>query len=63
MDALSANSGMSAPEMYAMKQAIKVDERAMSKILESAQSSLEATLPKSSGLTQEGIGQNLDLMA
>lgn len=63
MEPISASGGMTIPEIYAMKQATKVQERAISKILEGLQQPLEASSSNRSNLTSEGIGQSLDLLA
>ena len=63
MEAVNASGGMSIPEIYAMKQATKVQERAISKILEGLQAPLETSSSSRSNLTSEGIGQSLDLLA
>lgn len=63
MEPVGASGGMTTPEIYAMKQATKVQERAISKILESLQPPLEASSSSRSNLKAEGIGQSLDLLA
>ena len=63
MEAVNVSGGISIPEIYAMKQATKVQERAISKILEGLQAPLETSSSSRSNLTSEGIGQSLDLLA
>jgi len=63
MDPIGGSGGMTTPEIYAMKQATKVQERAISQILEGLQQPLEASSSNRSDLTSEGIGQSLDLLA
>ena len=63
MEPIGASGGMTIPEIYAMKQATKVQERAISKILEGLQAPLDASSSNRSNLTSEGIGQKLDLLA
>ena len=62
MDALSG-SIPSVNEIYAMKQATKVQEQMISKLLESLPSPAETSSTQVSGLASEGIGSNLDLKA
>ncbi len=63
MEPIGGSGGITTPEIYAMKQATKVQEKAISKILESLQVPLEASSSNRSDLTSEGIGQSLDLLA
>jgi len=62
MDALSG-SIPSSTEIFAMKQAEKVQERMVSKLLESLPAPENASTQQVSGLAAEGIGSNLDLKA
>lgn len=62
MDALNG-SIPSSTEIYAMKQAMKVQEQMVSKLLESLPTPTETSSPQVSGLASEGIGSNLDLKA
>lgn len=60
MDALSG-SIPSSTEIFAMKQATKVQEQMISKLLESLPTPEDTASSNVSGLASEGIGSNLDL--
>lgn len=60
MDALSATNPVG-PEMYALKQATKVQEEVVMKLLDNLQSQVETSTPTVSGLADQGIGVNLDI--
>jgi hypothetical protein len=62
MDALNS-SIPSSTEIYAMKQAMKVQEQMVSKMLESLPQPADTASAQVSGLASEGIGSNLDLKA
>jgi len=62
MDALNG-SIPSSTEIFAMKQATKVQEQMVSKLLESLPTPDETASTQVSGLASEGIGSNLDLKA
>ncbi|WP_333805394.1 hypothetical protein [Sulfurospirillum sp.] len=62
MDALNS-SIPSSTEIYAMKQAMKVQEQMVSKLLESMPQPTDTASTQVSGLASEGIGSNLDLKA
>lgn len=62
MDALNS-SIPSSTEIYAMKQAMKVQEQMVSKMLESLPMPENTASTQVSGLASEGIGSNLDLKA
>lgn len=62
MDALNS-SIPSSTEIYAMKQAMKVQEQMVSKLLESLPTPADTSSTQVSGLASEGIGSNLDLKA
>ena len=62
MDALNG-SIPSSTEIFAMKQATKVQEQMVSKLLESLPTPDETATTQVSGLASEGIGSNLDLKA
>lgn len=62
MDTLNS-SIPSSTEIYAMKQAMKVQEQMVSKLLESLPQPTDTTSTQVSGLASEGIGSNLDLKA
>lgn len=62
MDALNS-SIPSSTEIYAMKQAMKVQEQMVSKMLESLPAPENTASAQVSGLASEGIGSNLDLRA
>ena len=61
MNSVNAQSGMG-PQIYAMKKATEVQETAMMKILESAQTQ-SARLQGASGAKLTGVGSNLDVKA
>jgi len=62
MDTLNG-SIPSSTEIFAMKQATKVQEQMVSKLLESLPTPDETASTQVSGLASEGIGSNLDLKA
>ena len=62
MDALSSSIPTST-EIYAMKQAMRIQEQAVSKLLESLPTPQSTESSHISGLASEGIGSNLDLKA
>lgn len=62
MDAISTNVS-SNTEIYALKQAMKVQEKMVSQALESLPQPTESASAPVSGLASEGIGSNLDLKA
>lgn len=55
MDPVGMSGSMTTPEIYAMKQATKVQERAISQILEGLQQPLEASSSNRSDLTSEEL--------
>ncbi|MBE0492190.1 MAG: hypothetical protein IBX44_08045 [Sulfurospirillum sp.] len=60
MDALNATTQMR-PEMYALKQATKVQEEIIGKLLNSLQTQSTTQTQSVSGLKDQGIGATLDI--
>jgi len=60
MDALNGSIPTST-EIYALKQATKVQEKMMSQMMESLPKPESTSSTQVSGLASEGIGSNLDI--